>query len=87
MQRMRYSQQHSKTREGTTGWGGALIAWGRFFDRQDQRVTVPAPSTNPGAPWLLDFLAHEALHLRQGGLHRFAVAADQQGAGRGRCGM
>jgi alpha-amylase len=47
--------------------GVALVAWGRFFDRQGNRVTVPAPSTQPGAPWLLDFLARHALPLRRAG--------------------
>ena len=47
--------------------GVALIAWGRFFDGHGNRVTVPAPSTNPGAVWLLDFLAHQALALRRAG--------------------
>ncbi len=47
--------------------GVALIAWGRFFDANGNKVTVPAPSTNPGAPWLWDFLAKEARSLRQVG--------------------
>ena len=38
--------------------GVALIAWGRFFDRHGNRITVPVPSTEPGVPWLLDFLSH-----------------------------
>jgi alpha-amylase len=33
-----------------------LISWGRFFDSSGNRVTVPAPSTDPGKPWLWDFL-------------------------------
>ncbi|WP_213806449.1 hypothetical protein [Granulicella sp. dw_53] len=33
-----------------------LIAWGRFFDRAGNKVTVPAPPTDPGKPWLWDFL-------------------------------
>jgi alpha-amylase len=37
--------------------GVALIAWGRFIDRNGNKVTVPAPSTDPNAPWLWDFLA------------------------------
>jgi alpha-amylase len=40
---------------------------GRFFDAHGNRMTVPAPSTNPGAPWLLDFLAQHALTLRRAG--------------------
>ena len=47
--------------------GVALIAWGRFFDQHGNRVTVPAPPTNPSSPWLLDFLARHALRLRQAG--------------------
>ena len=47
--------------------GVALIAWGRFFDGRRNRVTVPAPSTNPAAPWLLDFLAKQAITLRRAG--------------------
>jgi alpha-amylase len=35
--------------------GVALIGWGRFISPNGARVTVPAPPTNPGAPWLLDF--------------------------------
>jgi alpha-amylase len=33
-----------------------LIAWGRFLDGEGNRITVPAPSTDPGAVWLWDFL-------------------------------
>jgi alpha-amylase len=47
--------------------GVALIAWGRFFDARGNRVTVPAPVDGAGAPWLLDFLARQALPLRQAG--------------------
>jgi alpha-amylase len=47
--------------------GVALIAWGRFFDLNGNRVTVPAPTTDPGAPWLLDFLAQNVLTLRRAG--------------------
>lgn len=47
--------------------GVAFISWGRFIDGQGQRITVPAPSTDRGAAWLLDFLAREALSLRQAG--------------------
>ncbi|HEY2137940.1 MAG TPA: hypothetical protein VGH49_18790 [Xanthobacteraceae bacterium] len=47
--------------------GVALVAWGRFFDPQGNRVTVPAPSTNAGAPWLYDFLSSHALTLRRAG--------------------
>ena len=47
--------------------GVSLIAWGRFFDKDGNRVTVPAPSTTPGAPWLWDFLAKEVIALRRVG--------------------
>lgn len=42
-----------------------LIGWGRFADPQNpsQRVTVPAPSTDPGKPWLADFLREHAASL------------------------
>ncbi|MFP4894903.1 hypothetical protein [Paraburkholderia sp. EG304] len=46
--------------------GVALIAWGRFFER-GQRVTVPAPSTDPDALWLWDRLASIAWDLRGAG--------------------
>ncbi|MBB5470998.1 alpha-amylase [Paraburkholderia sp. CI2] len=46
--------------------GVALIAWGRFFERGD-KVTVPAPSTDSGAPWLWDYLAGMASDLRSVG--------------------
>jgi len=66
--------------------GVALIARGRFFDRRGQRVAVPAPSTNPAGMWLLHFLAHEALHLRQVGFTAVQLAAAskaQRGTGAG----
>jgi alpha-amylase len=47
--------------------GVSLIAWGRFFDKHGNRITVPAPSTTPGAPWLWDFLAIEVIALRRVG--------------------
>jgi alpha-amylase len=47
--------------------GVALITWGRFFDKNGQKITVPAPSTTPGAPWFLDWLAAEAANLRLAG--------------------
>jgi alpha-amylase len=46
--------------------GVALIAWGRFVKR-GEKVTVPAPNTEPGAPWLWDFLASAAADLRRSG--------------------
>jgi len=66
--------------------GVALIAWGRFFDRHGQRVTVPAPSTDPGAPWLLDFLTRQALPLREAGFTAIQLpptSKAQGGAGAG----
>ena len=41
----------------------SLIGWGRFFDKSGQRITVPAPSTDPGAPWLWDMLINEVANL------------------------
>src|SRR5450631_374887 len=41
----------------------SLIGWGRFFDKNGNKVTVPAPSTDHGKPWLWDFLAAEAKNL------------------------
>jgi len=66
--------------------GVALMAWGRFFDRHGNRVTVPAPSTDPGTPWLLDFLAGHALALRQAGFTAIQLpptSKAQGGAGAG----
>ncbi|HTU18157.1 MAG TPA: hypothetical protein VMG10_08840 [Gemmataceae bacterium] len=40
-----------------------LIAWGRFFDSAGNRVTVPAPPTDPGRPWLWDLLRTRAAAL------------------------
>jgi alpha-amylase len=40
-----------------------LIAWGRFFDAAGNRITVPAPATDPGAPWLWDFLRIDASEI------------------------
>jgi alpha-amylase len=47
--------------------GVALISWGRFFDKNGNKITVPAPSTTQGAPWYWDFLAKEAAALRRVG--------------------
>jgi alpha-amylase len=66
--------------------GVALIAWGRFFDAHGQRVTVPAPSTDPGAVWLLDFLSRQALQLRRVGFTALQLpptSKAQGGAGPG----
>src|SRR5262249_40701122 len=66
--------------------GVGLIALGRFFDGQGHRVTVPAPNTNPGMPWLLDFLTRHALTLRQAGFTAIQIpptSKAQGGAGPG----
>lgn len=39
------------------------IAWGRFFDAAGNKVTVPAPPSEPGKPWLWDFLRAKAASL------------------------
>ena len=66
--------------------GVALIAWGRFFAPNGARITVPAPSTTPDAPWLLDFLAGEAVRLSDAGFSAIQlppVSKAQGGAGDG----
>jgi alpha-amylase len=66
--------------------GVALIAWGRFFDQWGNRITVPAPSTTPGAPWLYDFLAGEVGALSAVGFSAIQlppVSKAQGGAGSG----
>src|SRR5215813_12471999 len=66
--------------------GVALIAWGRFFDRAGNRITVPAPSTDPGASWLLEFLTRQALALRHVGFTAIQLpptSKAQGGAGAG----
>jgi alpha-amylase len=45
----------------------ALIGWGRFFDSNGNKITVPAPVDNTGKPWLWDFLASQAPALAQAG--------------------
>ena len=40
-----------------------LITWGRFFDTAGDRVTVSAPSTNPGTPWLWDLIRTSAAEI------------------------
>ncbi len=37
-----------------------LIAWGRFFDARGNKITVPAPTTDRGKPFLWDMLRSEA---------------------------
>jgi alpha-amylase len=66
--------------------GVALIAWGRFFAANGAKITVPAPSTTPGVPWLLDFLAGEVDGLREVGFSAIQlppVSKAQGGAGDG----
>ena len=65
--------------------GVALIAWGRFIQNRN-RVTVPAPNTNPGKPWLWDFIAKQAPALRQAGFTAIQAppaSKAQGGAGTG----
>src|SRR6516164_11708084 len=66
--------------------GVALIAWGRFFDKNNNKITVPAPATTPGAPCLWDFLARETLALRRVGFSALQLppaSKAQGGAGDG----
>ena len=66
--------------------GVALITWGRFVLKNGNRITVPAPSTTPGAPWLWDFLAKEAPALRRVGFSALQLppaSKAQGGAGDG----
>jgi alpha-amylase len=67
--------------------GVALITWGRFFDKNGNKITVPAPSTNPGAPWLWDFLAKEASGLRRTGFSALQLppASKAQGGAAAGC--
>jgi alpha-amylase len=64
----------------------SLIGWGRFFDKEGNRITVPAPPTDPGKPWLWDFLASQAHELAQIGFDRIQLPPSskaQGGAGAG----
>jgi len=51
----------------------SLIGWGRFFDKFGNKVTVPAPSTDPDKPWLWDLLAAEAQNLASVGFDRIQL--------------
>ncbi len=51
----------------------SLVGWGRFFDKNGNKVTVPAPSTEHGKPWLWDFLAAEAKNLADVGFDRIQL--------------
>jgi hypothetical protein len=64
--------------------GVALIAWGRFIDRHGKKVTVPAPSTNPGVPWLWDYLATEAPALRRVGFSALQRSESHRARSNGR---
>jgi alpha-amylase len=59
----------------------SLIGWGRFFDGKGNKITVPAPSTDRGKPWLWDFLAAEAENLASVGFDRIQLppASNAQG--------
>ncbi len=64
----------------------SLIGWGRFFDNHGNKVTVPAPNTDPGKPWLWDLLATEAANLASVGFDRIQlppVSKAQGGDGAG----
>ncbi len=67
--------------------GVALIAWGRFLDSGNNKVTVPAPSTDGRhVPWLWDFLAAEAGALGRAGFSAIQLPPEgkaQGGAGTG----
>jgi len=51
----------------------SLIGWGRFYDSSGNKITVPAPSTDPGQPWLWDMLASEAADLASVGFDRIQL--------------
>ena len=64
----------------------SLIGWGRFFDDEGNRITVPAPPTDPKKPWLWDFLASQARNLAETGFDRIQLppcSKAQGGAGAG----
>lgn len=51
----------------------SLIGWGRFFDGAGSRITVPAPVSDPGKPWLWDLLASKAHLLAKAGFDRIQL--------------
>jgi alpha-amylase len=74
-----------------------LIGWGRFYkfdskgnkvldpDGNPIKITVPAPSTNPGKPWLYDFVRQSSADI---GIHMDVfqwppISKAQGGAGEG----
>ena len=64
----------------------SFIAWGRFFDPQGNKVTIPAPSTDRGFPWLWDWVAEYAPDLARAGFEEVQAPPDgkaQGGAGAG----
>lgn len=44
-----------------------LIIWGRFLDKNGNKITVPAPPDGTGKPWLWDFVAQQAPELAAAG--------------------
>jgi alpha-amylase len=40
-----------------------IIGWGRFVKPDGSRVTVPAPPSDPGKPWLYDMVREQAASL------------------------
>ena len=66
--------------------GVALISWGRFIQQNGNRVTMPAPATDPKSPWFYDWLAGLCKELRQAGFSAIQlppVGKAQGGAGAG----
>ncbi|HEY6374610.1 MAG TPA: hypothetical protein VIX90_03700 [Edaphobacter sp.] len=51
----------------------SLIGWGRFTSKPGQRITVPAPSTDNGKPWLWDMLTDEVANLASVGFDRIQL--------------
>lgn len=44
-----------------------LIIWGRFLDKNGNKITVPAPPDETGKPWLWDFIAQQVSELAAAG--------------------
>jgi alpha-amylase len=42
-----------------------IIFWGRYYDADGGKITVPAPSTEPGSMWLWDLIRSNAPELGQ----------------------
>ncbi|MGF6508562.1 hypothetical protein [Paraburkholderia sp. 32] len=66
--------------------GVALIAWGRFTEGGN-KVTVPSPTSDAGAPWLWDFITNEAATLARAGFTAVQLppASKAQGGDGARC--